>query len=403
MKKRIAFVVNTLSGGGAEKTVSNLSRGLADKYNIDIIVNDTQHLEYPYRGHIVSLNMPPDKGVMGAAYQIQILIRRTKVLRYLKKKKKYTAVLSFSEMCNVANVLSGNKYGKTIVSVRNSILKGKDSSWMHKLISPVLLPWCYRTSDKTVSCSKGIADELREHYGLMQEKSAVVYNGVDLPLIRKKTVEVLTEEEKKDWAGKQLIVTVGRLTRQKGQIHLIRAVMDLIGRGISVHLLILGEGELRETLESEAEKLSINDSVSFTGFVENPYKYMANAAVVVMPSLYEGMCNVILEALACGVPVISTDHETGAREILAPKTDYKKKVTDRIDEAAYGILVPVCGENSGRTERNLSKEEMLMADAIEKILTDDALAAHYKTMASERVEQMDIRSACEQWSRLIEE
>ena len=128
MKKRIAFVVNTLSGGGAEKTVSNLSRGLADKYNIDIIVNDTQHLEYPYRGHIVSLNMPPDKGVMGAAYQIQILIRRTKVLRYLKKKKKYTAVLSFSEMCNVANVLSGNKYGKTIVSVRNSILKGKDSS-----------------------------------------------------------------------------------------------------------------------------------------------------------------------------------------------------------------------------------------------------------------------------------
>ena len=130
---------------------------------------------------------------------------------------------------------------------------------------------------------------------------------------------------------------------------------------------------------------------------------MANAAVFVMPELYKGMCNVIFQALACGVPVISTDHETGAREILAPKTDYKKKVTDRIDEAAYGILVPVCGENSGRTERNLSKEEMLMADAIEKILTDDALAAHYKTMASERVEQMDIRSACEQWSRLIEE
>ena len=81
MKKRIALVVNSLSGGGAERTVANLSKALSDKYTVDIVVNDREHLEYPYRGNIVSLNMSPMSERMNASYQIRGILKRTAVFR----------------------------------------------------------------------------------------------------------------------------------------------------------------------------------------------------------------------------------------------------------------------------------------------------------------------------------
>lgn len=165
------------------------------------------------------------------------------------------------------------------------------------------------------------------------------------------------------------------MNSQKGQWHLLRAVKELIGDGLPIHLLILGEGELREALEREAARLKIENAVTFAGFVENPYKYMAHADAVVIPSLYEGFSNVMIEALACGAPVISTDDETGAREILAPDTDHRVKVKDRIDEAAYGILVPVCEGAIGENSHNDTVQESFMAEAIRRILTDGDLAA----------------------------
>lgn len=109
MKKKIALVINKLSDGGAERVVSNLSLGLYDKFDIDIIVNDSEHLEYPYKGHIISLNLPSEPKCLRTLYQIQVVNRRIRVLRYLKKKKKYAAVISFSDMCNVSNVSSSNQ------------------------------------------------------------------------------------------------------------------------------------------------------------------------------------------------------------------------------------------------------------------------------------------------------
>ena len=85
MKDRIAFVVNTLSGGGAERTAAKLSRLLCDRYQIDIIVNDNAHLQYPHRGRIFSLHLPEDKNRMDYTYQIRALVRRTRVLKKLKE------------------------------------------------------------------------------------------------------------------------------------------------------------------------------------------------------------------------------------------------------------------------------------------------------------------------------
>ena len=402
MKKRIALVINTLASGGAERTVSNLSQALSDRYNVDIVVNDDARICYPYAGRIISLRMPSDRERMGVAYQAQALARRIRTLRRLKRSGQYAAVISFSEMTNAANVLSGNRSSRTIVSVHIAG-RSRESGMKHRLFYSVMLPYICRKATLTVSCSREIGDDLVEHYSLLRRKSRVIYNGLELARIGEMAAEPLSPQEESRFRGQKLIVTVGRMTQQKGQWHLLNAVKKLRDDGMHVMLLVLGEGELRPALEEQAALLGLTDCVSMPGFVENPYKYMARADAVVMPSLFEGFSNAIIEALACGVPVISTDHETGAREIIAPDTDYREKTVDRIDECAYGILVPVCRGGIHESSKTISKEETLMAEAIQRILTNDALAEKYRQASRMRAEQMNLTDVCRQWIDAIEE
>lgn len=403
MKKRIALVMNTLSDGGTERMISNLSRGLSGKYDIDIVLNDDYHIDYPFKGRIISLELPHKLERMGMIYQVLALIKRTYILRRLKRHKKYSAVVSFSEMTSIANVLSGNRDVKTIVSVRNAIDMQKKSGQKQKLFLPVAMLFLCRNADLTVSCSKEIADDLVEHYGLPSRKSRVIYNGLELSTIREKANKSLPPAGESAFPERKTIITVGRMTLQKGQWHLLNAVKILHDKGIPAQLIILGDGKLRPILEERARKLGISDYVNMPGFMENPYQNMALADVFVMPSLYEGFSNAILEALACGVPVISTDHKTGAREILAPDSDYRQKITDRIDLCEYGILVPVCNGDLKLTFDLFSKEEDLLADALRMILTDTKLAERYRQASLERAEQLNMEAVCQQWISLLEE
>lgn len=402
-QRRIALVVNTLSGGGAERAVSNLSLRFSERYDVDIVVNDDAHLDYPYAGNIISLKLPADADRMGAAYQIRALIKRTYVLRRLKRERDYAAVISFSEMTNAANVLSGNRNTRTIATVHNSPGIRGESDTVQRLFGRFILPYLCKKADRTVSCSREIEDELIRHFGLERAKSAVIYNGLELRRIRDMSTEPLLPEEEKDFAGEKVIVSVGRLTYQKGHRHLLKAVKYLRDEGLAVRLIILGEGELRPKLEAQISSSGLAECVALPGFVENPYRYMARADVVVMPSVYEGFSNVLIEALACGAPVVSTDHRTGAREILAPDTDYRLKVADRIEEAAFGILTPVCREENGDEPGAVSAGEILMADAIRRVLTDKELERRYRQAAIRRAEQIDIAAVCLMWERLIGE
>ena len=272
MKERIAFVVNSLSGGGAERTVSNLSMALSECYDIDIIVNDREHLAYPYRGNIWSLGMPLPQEATNAAYQLLVVARRTLLLCQLKKKRRYIAVISFSEMCNAANVLSGSRYTRTVISVRNAVNKG-NSGIKRILVQKQVMPYICKGADRTVSCSREIADELMRDYDLQTDRSFVIYNGLDLERIRMQASAPISEEEEAAFAGKNLIVSIGRLTAHKGQFHLLRVVDALRRNGFPVHLLLLGEGELRPELEKAVAGMGLSDCVSMPGFVRNPYQY----------------------------------------------------------------------------------------------------------------------------------
>ena len=400
MKDRIALVVNTLSGGGAEKTAANLSRLLSDRYSVDIIVNDDVHLQYSHQGRVLSLHMPEDNNRINFTYQIKALFRRTRVLKKLKRKRRYKAVLSFSEMTNLANVLSRTAKTKTILSVHNSVKNSRVSSWKHWIVVKYVFPFCFKRAEKTVSCSKEIAEELISHYSLERKKSAVIYNGLDLDGIKRNALSPFPNTVSK--GDEKLIVTVGRLTRQKGQWHLIRTIKKLKDDGLPVKLIILGEGELRDRLEKLISEAEMETVVLLPGFVKNPHQYMAMADAVIFPSLYEGFSNAIAEALACGAAVISTDHETGAREILAPGTDYRIKVNNQIDEAEYGILTPVCDGIIRTADEPLTEEELLMAEAIREMILNSELNAHYREEAWKRALQLDLKHIALEWIQLIE-
>ncbi len=402
MKKKIALVVNTLSYGGEERSAANLSRGLSGKYDIDIVLNDEAHIDYPYEGRIISLRMPTNLKHKNTVYQIMALLRRIRVLQQMKKSGKYSAIISFSELSNAANALSINRSVKTIVSVHISICSSVEKGIKQRLFMSCALPFICRKADLTVSCSNEIAEELINGYGLAKKKSAVIYNGLPLTSIRERAEEPLPDLESIKFNQKKLLVTSGRLTYQKGQWHLLPVMKYLRDAGLPVCLVILGEGELRPLMEERIARLGLSDCVLMPGFVENPYPYLARADAFVMPSIYEGFSNAILEAMACGAPVISSDHKTGAREILAPDTDYRGKISYGIKKAAYGILVPVCSGGVEDCGEELTGEELLMAEAIREVLTDEDLAVRYRKASLERAEQLAIERICEQWIEVIE-
>ena len=403
--KRIALVVNTLSSGGAERVAANLSRELSGSYDVDIVLNDSVNISYPYAGEIIAVGMPPDKDRSGSAYQIAALIRRTALLRRIKKKKKYAAVLSFSDNTNLSNILSGSKYGKTIISIRYS-LTGKELSEGRKdFLRRAVLRICCRFADSVVCCSGEIRDQIdRAHY-FSKDKLEVIYNGIS------KVQSIEKSGRERSLNNKSRIITIGRLSEQKAQWHLLFALRELTDRGLRAELIILGEGKLRQQLEKLSRALGVDGSVSMPGWIEHPESFMRSANVAAFTSTFEGFSNAIAECLSYGIPCVSTDHTTGARELLAPDTRPQDKISDHIEYARYGILVPVCsggidetissGDDTG-TCREASFEEKLLADALQEILTDTDLSERYRKAGEDRAKQLSWEAAAEQWAEIIE-
>lgn len=183
----------------------------------------------------------------------------------------------------------------------------------------------YPFSDCTISVSEGVEEQLYEAVGEPPEKVDVVYN----PVVDKHFEERSTQHVRHPWFKNKnipVIVGVGSLTEQKGFSTLIRAFSEVRNNRLA-YLAILGEGNERYKLEKQAERLDLRDYIWMPGFVSNPLKYMAKASVFALSSRWEGLGNVLVEAMACGTPVVATDCRSGPAEIL--------------NDGEYGRLVPV--------------------------------------------------------------
>ena len=356
---KILFVIPTLTNGGAERAMSNITTHLPDGVEADLLLNSVSDQDYPTDANIISLGM---KSVINKnlLYQIIAAVKRTRSLKKLKKTRKYDACISFMDSANICNIISGNRYCKVVVSVR--ALLTKTSTWYYKGIVIPLDKMLYNKADRVVAVSRGIAEDLADNLHIKKNKTVTITNGFDIGDIQMKSHERV---DFKEYENSFNYITLGRYSQAKGQWHLIRAFRKVVERADKkVRLIIMGSGELKGYLQNVIEANNLHEEVTLMPYRDNPYAIMSRCDVFILPSLNEGYSNVLCEAIICGLPCIASDFRTSAREILAPDTDYRIEQKEKIEEAKYGWLVPVCSGYRYHGTEPLEKAEEILAEAM---------------------------------------
>lgn len=229
-----------------------------------------------------------------------------------------------------------------------------------------------RFSTKLIVASNGLKDECVKYYGASPESVVVVHNGMDLELVERagKALPVSTPR-----AGLR-VIAVGRLVPEKDMTTLIRAFGKVSQQFQDVELWIVGEGSERESLERLSNELGLSEKIRFLGFQANPFEWIKSADIFVHTALYEGFGHVILEAMACGVPVVATDCDFGPREI--------------IQDGNNGCLV------------RMSDPEQL-AQVLARLLADSALRARLASAGSTSLKKFSVMSMAKGYEQVFVE
>ena len=240
-----------------------------------------------------------------------------KVVLYLLRER-CDAMLCILNTFNVVGILARQiSRSKThvVLSQRGTLTDflRPDATWKQRLRLK-LMRYTYKRAARVICISKGLANEISQQFSIDPDKLEVIYNPCDVT-----TVTSLSHESVDhpwfDPGEPPVILGVGRLVRQKDFPTLIEA-FALVRRSRQCRLIILGVGPEKPKLEMLIEKLNVSNDVELLGFVQNPFAFMRNSSVFVLSSQYEAFGNVVVEALACGVPIVSTDCPFGPAEIL---------------------------------------------------------------------------------------
>jgi len=368
-KVDVTIFTHCMGGGGAERFAFNLLKGFAKRsLKVDLVLLRKEgvflnHIPsqvrvinldaptnlYPYRWHrllkflcrrhlsffdldcLLKVNAVSAKIAfhfcgMSAMYPAWINTMALRLANYLRENKP-NVILTILHDSNII-ALKARQFANIpfFLAVRESTTPSIALQFSpRKQFMEQCIRTLYPKADIIVAVSQGIAEDLMQNYGVPEEKVKVIFN----PVVTEELFDMALEDVSHPWFEQEhspVILAVGRLTMAKDYPTLFRA-FSLVRQVRPAKLLILGEGEERANLERLAVELGIQKDVSMPGFVDNPFAFMAKASVFVLSSAWEGFPNVLVEALACGCPVVATDCRSGPREIL--------------DNGRYGRLVPV--------------------------------------------------------------
>lgn len=382
--KSILFVISTMTGGGAERTVSTLSKYLSGRMNCSVLLNSRTENDYEFYGKIICLGMKP-KVKKGLIYQLVAAQKRYKKLRTLKRAGDYDVIISFMESANFLNILTGRSNCKLILSVRNVISEEyKGLSKIILLVARLL----YHKADCVVSLSDAAKRDLINNVKVPKDKCVTIYNGYDIS-------NYYFDQNK----GRTKFITIGRLVHQKGQWHLIRAfrkVKDLVPEAT---LKILGQGEYEKYLYELIRYYGLEKSIELVGYVKNPEEYLKESDCFVFSSIYEGFGNAIIEAMMNGLPVITTDF-SAAREIIAPELD-EKYIINKAMECSFGILSPSSSSKIYNVDQEYDHSELELANAMVDYARGK-IGNYYDTNNLERcLARFSIEKAINDWIEMI--
>ncbi len=390
-KKRVAILTHSLEGGGAERVISNLSRHIGGDCELILLLLDVDASRLRDCDQMISLwsQDHPVESYHGLPFNPIQLLQMTVSLRREVKRNDFSMVLSFLEIPNFLNLLTLGRHQR-IVSVRNH-MSGKRKGFLGN----VAVGFVTRFTDHTIAASEMSRRDLIENFGAEAEKVSVLPNPVDVDRITEMRDEGFADFRIPEDAP--VIVNVARLTDAKGHDHLIRCFCKVREKLPEARLLLVGEGDKKKDIADLARSLGVGDHVIFAGFQENPYRLLSRSDVFVLSSHYEGFPNALLEAMACRVPIISTDCLSGPRELLSPSTD-PSSVSEDVEYTEYGILVPPWREDASDIEK-----ESILADTIVEMLSDKGMRNRYISKGGERVKDFSVSNVIPLWNDFIQD
>ncbi len=397
---RLTLVISSISSGGAERVMSIMANyWVVQEWEITLLTFDDgskpPFYDLDFRIRHISLNIAGESP--NPVIRIWNNLKRVHVLQTAIAQSKPDAVISFIDQVNVLTLLATRSLNiPVVVSERvDPTLYSIGRIWEQ------LRRWTYPLCDRLVVQAQGalnyFSSELPNRVCIIpilyvryvrycrgerpfaptvdifakigySHRVCIIPNPVLLPTKRKATSDKVAVE--------RVLIAIGRFTRQKGFDLLLQAFARLKDDYPEWTVMILGDGELRTELESMRNQLGLSERVNFPGVVKNPDKFLVEADIFVMPSRFEGFPNALCEAMACGLPVISTDCPSGPREIIRHDVD--------------GILVP--NENV----------EALVA-AMEHLMSDEAERTRLSTRAPEVLERFSLEKVMGMWEKLLDQ
>ena len=309
LQSAISIVLPSLRGGGAERVMLNIANALVHKgYTVDLVlVAATGPYLAEVENGITVVNLASNHSSTSIPALISYLRRRRPrvLISSLPHISIATLIARHLSMVNCrAIIVEHNTISQTVA--HSSSIKTK--------LLPLLMRLSYKYSDAIVGVSKGVALDLEAQIKLPSGSITVIYNPVITGRLEAQALETLDHP----WFqldSPPVVVGIGRLTPAKNFSLLIDA-FNKVRQKQEAKLVILGDGQERSELEALTSALGLHDDVSLPGFVPNPYNFLKHCAVFVLSSRWEGLPTVLIEALACGAPVLSTDCPSGPREIL---------------------------------------------------------------------------------------
>ncbi|MFZ4058237.1 MAG: glycosyltransferase, partial [Ferruginibacter sp.] len=351
-KKKLAIVINSLQRGGTEKIVSLIINRFHEDYEIHLVMlNATIEFDLPFDKINVKII---DNSDVFAKSRVKDILKLPLLAFRLKKYLETNNIKLCYSFLSRPNFISGilkilGWKGTTIISERghtssiylpNSI-SGKSGRFLVRRL--------YKKADLITSNSYGMEEDLRINFNL-KNKSLVIYNPIN---IHEQEEMANKPTEEMGYNEMFTFVVVGRLHEVKNHKLIFEATKLIKDRKFQI--LLLGKGELDKQLKQTVQQMGIAHKVKFLGFKQNVYSYMQRSHCFIMSSNSEGFPNALLEALASGVPSISTDCPTGPRELLTGLFE-SSKICTGVELGKYGILTPV------NDAKNLAEAMVMMMD-----------------------------------------
>lgn len=392
-KIKVAFISFSLVGGGAERNIINLSHYLKSN-NIDadiLLFKSIDDYIYEYRTYpdflkvYSGLNETKHIPLILKPIKTVILIINLAKRIYQNKYKVLIAAQEYSPFYMTVFLAYIFKI-KSILLVGNNIrLEEKEKNIFERIMNYVYFYCSLHLCSKIVCMSYGLKRNISDYFNINPDKIEMIYSGVNVEYIRKKTHKIKKVENKN-----LLFIILGRLVPKKGHLELLELFKSMTCINPHIKLLIVGKGPSEMNIRMKIRELRIQKKIKLLGFTKNPYKQLKLADAFFFTSKYEGFGNVIIEAMSCSKPIISTNCKYGPSEIMRKKYICGKGVI----ECKEGLLIPQLDIHSQKSLHEIST-------VILKKLTIKKKMESFSRESSKRALNFDINIMGDKYKKMI--